>query len=71
MAQNKDNVGSSGAIKDNSKDVAALEMMKKLEKKLNRKLVTAKLPDGCIITTTKKRMKELLIDHGYSDFHYP
>lgn len=70
MAQNKDSVGSSGAVKDRSKDKAALEMMKRLEKEFQPNLVSVTLPDGTIITTTKDRMRELLDEHGYTDFFY-
>lgn len=43
-------------------DHAALAMMKELERKRRKKLISIKTPDKTIFTSTKERIKELGIE---------
>ena len=67
MARNRESVGTSGKVKDLSKDQEALEMMKSLEMKLSPQLVRIYLPDGTIVTSTKDRINRLLTELGYNN----
>lgn len=58
------NLGKSEApAPDLTQDQQALKMMKELEKKLKRKLVSYQLDKNTIITTTKDRINELIQEH--------
>lgn len=62
--ERKFNFLSDAASEWHKHDIAALEMMKEMERKRAKRMVSVRIDDKTVVCADKKRIKELVAAHG-------